>query len=204
MATRSTRGGSAASSASAPTGTPNASASAPAQAGGEKAMLLGSSILPSLVSIGGKDIQLGAIVAAAHEASGLTVEAWNELPETEREKLLAAQVDAMQSQVDEEARAASERVRAQEDEAHRLREAEAAQISSVKPAVKYPRRVQVSNNSGIALVEPITGAYIQAGGKAPIRLHDADHEHNVAANLAAVLAQNYLPESVLVIEDLPD
>lgn len=59
--------------------------------------LYGSSILPALIEIDGKEVQLGTVVAAAHEASGMTAEDWNAMPEADREKLLADQVEAMKA-----------------------------------------------------------------------------------------------------------
>lgn len=73
-----------------------------------------------------------------------------------------------------------------------------------EPETTYPRRVKVTNHSAVAIVEPITGAYIQAGGKAPLYLHDADHEHRVMENIRATLEQNNLSESALEFEDLAD
>lgn len=61
-------------------------------------MLYGSSVLPSLIEIGGKDVQLGTVVAAAHLASGLSAEDWNALDEPAREHLLAEQVEAMKAE----------------------------------------------------------------------------------------------------------
>lgn len=48
--------------------------------------LSGSNTLPAVVEIApGKSVQLGEIIAFAHAASGLTVEAWNGLAEEERD-----------------------------------------------------------------------------------------------------------------------
>jgi hypothetical protein len=55
-------------------------------------MILGSSNLPSHLTIGGAQVQLGTIVARAHKDSDLSAEAWNNLDETEREHRL---VDAI-------------------------------------------------------------------------------------------------------------
>lgn len=55
-------------------------------------MLYGSSNLPALVTIGGKQVQLGTIVQRAFSLSGLTVEEWNSENETVREHRL---VDAI-------------------------------------------------------------------------------------------------------------
>ncbi len=61
------------------------------------AVLLGSSVLPAVVEIGAKSVQLGTIVAAAHSTSTLTTEEWNGLAEPQREALLALQLDAMKA-----------------------------------------------------------------------------------------------------------
>lgn len=64
------------------------------------ATLVGSSVLASLVDIGAKEpVQLGEIVMAAHAESGLTVEAWNALPDADREERLANAVEAMKAAV---------------------------------------------------------------------------------------------------------
>lgn len=57
--------------------------------------LLGSDVLGSIIDIGGEPVQLGTVVAAAHQASGLSVEDWNGLVPQIRETLLADQVAAM-------------------------------------------------------------------------------------------------------------
>lgn len=65
----------------------------------EQDMLLGSSILPSMVDVGGEtEVQLGVVVARAHAESGLSVADWNELPEGDREDRLTAVVDAMRKE----------------------------------------------------------------------------------------------------------
>lgn len=69
----------------------------PAKARRRHDMLLGSSILPAMVAITATlTLQLGEIVLAAQEASGLTVDDWNALPEAEREAKLQATVEALQ------------------------------------------------------------------------------------------------------------
>jgi len=59
-------------------------------------ILYGSSIQPSIIRLeNGTEIQLGELVNAAFAASSLTAEAWNDLPEDEREQRLADQLSAM-------------------------------------------------------------------------------------------------------------
>lgn len=58
-------------------------------------VLLGSSILPALIDLGGGEtVQLGEIVMATHHASGLSCADWNDAPEDIRERALALMVDA--------------------------------------------------------------------------------------------------------------
>ena len=57
--------------------------------------LLGSSAFPAMIETAGDPVQLGAVVAAAHVRSGLSVEAWNALADAERDALLLAEVQLM-------------------------------------------------------------------------------------------------------------
>jgi hypothetical protein len=58
--------------------------------------LNGSNTLPALIEIAeGKTVQLGEVVAVTFEASGLTVEAWNELAESDRDTLLKESIEYM-------------------------------------------------------------------------------------------------------------
>lgn len=152
----------------------------------EALVLLGSSTLGSLIEIGDRQAQLGEVVAAAHAASGLSVEDWNGLTEEARDELLQAQIDVM-------------REAAVKRDSNGQGDAKDQKVKAV-----FPRKVQVSNHGPIAIVEPFTGAFIQPGGKATITLRDEEHAHNVGENLRAVLAQNYLPDSALEFEDLAD
>lgn len=61
----------------------------PAENAGE---LYGSSTLPAIVEIGDMKIELGALVAAAFAASGLTVQEWNALSEGNRDEILNNQI----------------------------------------------------------------------------------------------------------------
>ena len=62
----------------------------------DAATLLGSDKFEAVIAIGEKQYQLGDVVALAHAASGLPVEAWNALAEQERDDLIADQIDAME------------------------------------------------------------------------------------------------------------
>lgn len=59
-------------------------------------MLVGSSNFDPVMEVAGKEVQLGTVVAAAHAASGLSVEAWNALTETERDDLIEAELTRME------------------------------------------------------------------------------------------------------------
>ncbi len=62
------------------------------------ATLVGSSTLPAQVElIDGVTVQLGEVVRAAHEGSGLSIEAWNDLDDTLREAKLADAVERLRS-----------------------------------------------------------------------------------------------------------
>jgi hypothetical protein len=52
--------------------------------------------------------------------------------------------------------------------------------------VIWPKQAVLRNHSGTAVVEPITGKYLQAGGSEPIELRDQEHEDAVAANVVAL------------------
>lgn len=58
--------------------------------------LYGSSVQPSIIVLAnGSEIQLGELVSAAFEASGLTGVAWNDLPEADREQRLVDQLQIL-------------------------------------------------------------------------------------------------------------
>lgn len=68
---------------------------------GDRIPLLGSSIQPSVIDVAeGHQIVLGDLVAAAFEASGLTVEKWNNLPEDEREAMLDLELKEMRAKAE--------------------------------------------------------------------------------------------------------
>lgn len=74
----------------------------------EAGTLIGSSIQPTEISLTGeKIITLGELVVAAHQASGLSREEWNELQAEEREALIVQAKDRLTV----EAEAAEERAR---------------------------------------------------------------------------------------------
>lgn len=211
-------------------------ASSTGEASASATFVSGSNTLPSMIDIGGVEVQLGMVVAAAFAASGLSAPDWDALEDAKRDELLNAQIEAMradaaaakadadaaaaaaQAQADaakaaadaEAARLEKERVDA---EAARLEQERAAAAASAAAAAGgqlaaeaqdlFPRTVTIRNNSGIAMSEPYSGAYLQAGGSATVTLHDSDHAHRVLENFAALLERNYLQPEVLSIEGLP-
>ncbi|MCA0214672.1 MAG: hypothetical protein LCH79_16030 [Proteobacteria bacterium] len=197
---------------------PTVSTDGASEAGGESAVLIGSGVLPSMVPIGGQEVQLGVVVAGAHAASGLSVADWNALAGDVREQMLsdyvASQTEAAKVLEDQEradaaaaaraeADAEAQRLAAKEDEhqANAQRQAQEAQARAA--ANEFPCVIEVGNNSGIALSEPVSGAHIQAGGTGRITLLSLEHAHQVQQNLMAVLDLNYLDPGVLVITKLP-
>ena len=58
--------------------------------------LNGSNTLPAKIEFGpDKSVQLGEIVVKAHQASGLSVDAWNALPAAERDELLNKTIEEL-------------------------------------------------------------------------------------------------------------
>lgn len=175
-------------------------------------VLVGSNAFASHIDIGsGRDaVPLGEVVAGAYQASGLSEQAWNELAQEKRDELLGVQVEVMRKEAKaDDAEARAQRERAEQERLEQEREAVERAVAQeeererrAEEAKGFPRRLLVSNNSGIAIVEPVSGAYIQAGGKATIVLTSLEHAHEVMENLKAVLEQNYLPATVLDIEAL--
>lgn len=71
-------------------------------------ILLGGDF-PASFDIHGKTYALGDVVARAHEASGLTVEAWNALPEDERDGKIEAELDRIDAAGEQAASTENER-----------------------------------------------------------------------------------------------
>lgn len=64
----------------------------------------------------------------------------------------------------------------------------------------FPCHVVIRNNSGIALADPVSGAFAQAGGSATLQLHDREHASEVVRSLTAFAEANYIPFDKLAIE----
>lgn len=65
------------------------SSKAAADAGDKFPHLFGSNVQPAVLEFAGHKVELGAVVAAAFDKSGMTVEAWNAQDEATREKAIA-------------------------------------------------------------------------------------------------------------------
>ena len=63
-------------------------------------MLLGSSIVPTLIVIGAREVQLGEIVRRAFVESGLDVEHWNALQALDREARIAKIIYDMRAEAE--------------------------------------------------------------------------------------------------------
>lgn len=64
---------------------------------GPPAALLGAVNLPPVIDLGPRQLPLGDVVAGAHTASGMTVEAWNGLGDVAREKAIVAHVENLKA-----------------------------------------------------------------------------------------------------------
>lgn len=90
------------------------------QSAASNVALIGSSILPAMIAISeGNDIQLGDLVNAAYERTGLSVEDWNAQNDQVRESILNAEIEiikAAQAAADKKAAddAAAEQAKAKE------------------------------------------------------------------------------------------
>jgi hypothetical protein len=80
---------------------PAAVASVPTPHSAPATILLGAN-LPSLIDIGGVELQLGVIVAAVQEHSGKTVEAWNALLDSERQVIVEAFIEQARAEAAEQ------------------------------------------------------------------------------------------------------
>lgn len=77
---------------------PNAPAPSPETPAPAAPALKGCDSLPAEIDLGPKKVALGEAVAAAHTASGHSVDAWNALTDKAREKLIVAHVEIMKAQ----------------------------------------------------------------------------------------------------------
>lgn len=71
------------------------------QGQGAQTILHGSNTLAAVIALAaGIEVQLGTVVARAHEESGLSAEDWNALEEAKRDELLNATVETMKAEAE--------------------------------------------------------------------------------------------------------
>lgn len=93
--------------------------------------LNGSNTLPALIEIApGHTVQLGEVVMAAFKVSSLTADAWNALPEAERDGLLSSSIEVMKAVGHDNAGAA----RKEQEEVAARAAADAAALQARQPS----------------------------------------------------------------------
>ena len=70
------------------------------------------------------------------------------------------------------------------------------------PEPEFPVEVTLSNNGGFAVSEPVSGAFLPAGGSQTVWLHDAAHASRVLDNLRELALRHQL-NGVLLVNGLP-
>jgi len=140
--------------------------------------LIGSNVLASNYEIAGAIVQLGDIVAAAHELSGMTVEEWNSLDQEDREDLLRLQLDRLLGQVPGDDVA-------EEDETQPITQEQTAIGDGMKTPITVPaddvlREVPAADsegekdNSGAPDIARLRADYTELTGKRPYMGWKAD------------------------------
>lgn len=72
--------------------------------------------------------------------------------------------------------------------------------TSARPEIAFPITVTLRNHSRIAIAEPVSGAYLAAGGSAKVTLHDEAHASRVFDNLRELKARNRLSDDALTCD----
>nr|WP_319566316.1 hypothetical protein [uncultured Rhodoferax sp.] len=80
---------------------------------------------------------------------------------------------------------------------------EVASEASAPVAPVWPRMVTLRNNSGLQLVEPITGKFLFSVSSVVAELHSQEQADAVKENLRALESVNRLGDGVLAIDGLP-
>lgn len=93
------------------------------------------------------------------------------------------------------------------DTARELAQAQSDELNAQEPereappfVESFPCVVMLLNHSGIAITERITGAFVPAGGSAPITLHDEAHASLVAESLQKLVEENFLSPRAIVVQ----
>ena len=63
----------------------------------------------------------------------------------------------------------------------------------------FPLQVVLRNHAPIGFPEPVTGAYLAAGGSATVTLHDEEHAMQFADSLEKVVETNFLAPNALEV-----
>lgn len=143
--------------------------------GGNKATALyGSSSLPAVFDIGGKQVPLGDVVRKAFEATGLTVDEWNALQADDRDSLIA-------------------------DEAAAMAEDVAPTEQAADPAPKFPRQVTLRNHSGFDVAEPSTGALVGGGASVTVTVRDHEQAMRLLQNISTIKERTAGRQSLVVV-----
>lgn len=133
--------------------------------------LLGSSILPSMIVLAeGVEVQLGTVVARAHQETGLSIEAWNDMPEADREAALALTVAVMKAELAPK-EAAPEPAPANPEPAP---EADPAAVGLgesevVDPTEPEPAEAEAPEAAEQPAVDPVFGAVVKEPVAAPAK-----------------------------------
>lgn len=67
------------------------------------------------------------------------------------------------------------------------------------PEITFPITIRLRNHSGIAIAEPVSGAFLAAGGTAEVELHDEAHASRVFDNLVELKRINRLADDALQV-----
>lgn len=154
--------------------------------------LNGSNTLPALIEFGpDRSVQLGEIVTQAHQSSGLTVDAWNALPEGERDELLNKKIEELRPVV--EAAAVDQTV----SEALAGKAALLAAVDELQglPQPPLPEPTPMMIAEQILIVSAPAGPRRRAGisfGPVPVELRSEDFGNDPEATFNALRADPYL------------
>lgn len=72
--------------------------------------------------------------------------------------------------------------------------------TSARPEIVFPIEVTLRNHSGIAIAEPVSGAFLAAGGSAKVTLHDEAHAYRVFDNLRELKVRHRLSDDALTCD----
>ena len=73
-----------------------------------------------------------------------------------------------------------------------------APASAALAGITFPFEVTLSNNGGFAVSDPVSGAFLPAGGSQTVWLHDEAHASRVRDSLCELAKRNNLVDALLV------